>query len=259
MINILRTKQVRAAQKGIPTGLVYKQNEKTLAKVGVDKLETMLRLRDWSDTAEYKVNRREYDALKLAQDFQATGTVSAKDTNLHDDSVPAANKVDRRQVEKGNLVNVIIQALEKRLGKISGDKVIKSLSGPETSATAMATDVLIQELLDIAENASSTSSSSPTTVTSSSTGIGCIGPTSDAADNEDIPIDILLARQKRIADARRFLQSDADGSTVQPQRQRFAQTADPIADVLFGKDGIGQASTDDDELFSDGMDPRSFF
>ena len=44
MINILRTTQVRAAQKGIPTGLVYKQNEKTLSNVGVDTLETCLRL-----------------------------------------------------------------------------------------------------------------------------------------------------------------------------------------------------------------------
>jgi hypothetical protein len=30
MINILRTPQVRAAQKGIPTGLVYKQNEEVI-------------------------------------------------------------------------------------------------------------------------------------------------------------------------------------------------------------------------------------
>ena len=35
MINLLRTPQVRAAQRAIPTGAVYAQNEKTLASVGV--------------------------------------------------------------------------------------------------------------------------------------------------------------------------------------------------------------------------------
>jgi hypothetical protein len=116
MINLLRTSQVRAAQKGIPTGLVYKQNEKTLSGIGTDRLETMLRLRDWSDTAEHRVNRREVDALKIAQDYQSTGTVSARDTSLQYDSTPAVNKMDQRQVE-GNLVNVLRQALEKRLGR----------------------------------------------------------------------------------------------------------------------------------------------
>lgn len=148
MINLLRTTQVRAAQKGIPTGLVYKQNEKTLGNIGVDKLETMLRLRDWSDTAEYKVNREEIDALKIAQDVQATGKVSEEATSLQYDSIPAANKVDRQQVEQGDLINVLVQALEKRLGK-SGEAGVFSLTGPETSATAMATDVLIQALFDI--------------------------------------------------------------------------------------------------------------
>jgi hypothetical protein len=39
MINILRTNQVRAAQKGIPTGAVYKQNEENLNAVGSATLE----------------------------------------------------------------------------------------------------------------------------------------------------------------------------------------------------------------------------
>eukprot|EP00188_Purpureofilum_apyrenoidigerum_P003844 Plantae.Rhodophyta-Purpureofilum_apyrenoidigerum.ctg4140.p1 GENE.Plantae.Rhodophyta-Purpureofilum_apyrenoidigerum.ctg4140~~Plantae.Rhodophyta-Purpureofilum_apyrenoidigerum.ctg4140.p1 ORF type:complete len:417 (-),score=57.77 Plantae.Rhodophyta-Purpureofilum_apyrenoidigerum.ctg4140:116-1366(-) len=47
MINILRTTQVRAAQKVIPTGLVYKQNEEALKEVGSDALEDMLQQRDW--------------------------------------------------------------------------------------------------------------------------------------------------------------------------------------------------------------------
>jgi hypothetical protein len=48
MINLLRTPQVRAAQKGIPTGSVYDVNEKNMVSVGADKLEKMLRAKDWS-------------------------------------------------------------------------------------------------------------------------------------------------------------------------------------------------------------------
>lgn len=143
MINLLRTQQVRSAQKGIPTGLVYQQNEKTLASIGVEKLETMLRLRDWSEVAHVKVNRREMEALKIAQDFQQTGAVSPKDMTFANDATPAANKVDSSQIEQGNLINVIKQALEKRLG-MNGD--VTPLSGPETSATIMASDFLLQEL-----------------------------------------------------------------------------------------------------------------
>jgi hypothetical protein len=262
MINILRTKQVRAAQKGIPTGLVYKQNEKTLSKVGVDKLETMLRLRDWTDTADYKVNRREYDALKIAQDYQTTGTVDTKDTNLYDDSTPAANKVNRQQVEQGNLVNVIIQALEKRLGKSKNSATISPLSGPETSATAMATDVLIQELLDIAEKKSSSSSSATTlsssTTTTTTTATQNKNVNNNNDDEEEIPIDIILARQKRLEDARRAILGDNEPNTQQRQQQ-FGQTVDPMTDAMFGTGGITKQASVDDELFSEGMDPRSFY
>ena len=150
MINILRTNQVRAAQKGIPTGLVYKQNEKTLSSVGVDQLETMLRLRDWSEIADVKVDRKEMEALRVAREFQETGVVSAKDTSLVHDATPAANKVDEKQIEQGNLVNVITQAIEKRVGKDTGSA--SRLSGPETSAAVMATDFLIAELNRIASS-----------------------------------------------------------------------------------------------------------
>eukprot|EP00957_Ditylum_brightwellii_P115088 8777334-Ditylum_brightwellii.AAC.1 len=54
MINLIRTNQVRAAQKGIPTGLVYTQNEKTLSGIGTKTLEKMLRLRDWEDIKDIK-------------------------------------------------------------------------------------------------------------------------------------------------------------------------------------------------------------
>jgi hypothetical protein len=144
MINILRTNQVRAAQRGIPTGLVYKQNEKTLAGVGVEKLETCLRLRDWGEIADVKVDRKEMEALRVAKDYQETGVLKKEDTELSSDSTPAVNKVDAKQVEQGNLVNVITQALEKRLGKQDGS--IVKLTGPETSAAIMASDFLLAEL-----------------------------------------------------------------------------------------------------------------
>jgi len=161
MINILRTNQVRAAQKGIPTGLVYKQNEKTLSSVGVDKLETMLRLRDWSDIADVKVDRREMEALRVAQDFQKTGVIKNDDKSFANDATPAANKVDETQVEQGDLVNVIIEALGKRLGRpstaLSSGTTITRLSGPETSATIMASDFLLAELRRICDDSDNVS------------------------------------------------------------------------------------------------------
>ena len=39
MINLLRTSQVRAAQKGVATGLVYHQNEEKLNKIGSARLQ----------------------------------------------------------------------------------------------------------------------------------------------------------------------------------------------------------------------------
>lgn len=221
MINILRTNQVRAAQKGIPTGLVYKQNEKTLAQVGVDKLETMLRLRDWSPIADMKVNRRESDALKMAQDFQAKGKVDTSSIKLEHDATPAANKVDRKQVEQGDLVKVLMQALEKRLGKADG--VVQRLSGPETSATAMAADFLLQELDRIIETA-------PPEVSLSQE------ETNDS-------------RAARIAAAKRALMEDLMGDNQ--------STAGPdMSDVLFGKGGISEKSG---ENFNKGLDPDTFY
>ena len=148
MVNLLRTNQVRAAQKGIPTGLVYKQNEKTLSGIGTDKLETMLRLRDWDEIADVKVDRREMEALRIAEDYQSTGVLQIDDTSFDTDATPAANKVDRKQVEQGDLVNVVLEALGKRLGKADGK--VTRLSGPETSATIMASDFLLQELDKVA-------------------------------------------------------------------------------------------------------------
>lgn len=153
MINLLRTTQVRAAQRGIPTGLVYTQNEKTLSSIGSASLEDMLRTRNWDPLADTKVNRREHDALALARDMQDVIQDNSTHNNAGGSSVDAlvqesvnkvdqnaaVNKVDRSQIDGGDLVNVLRQALEKRL---EGD----GLSGAETSATMMAGDFLIEEL-----------------------------------------------------------------------------------------------------------------
>jgi hypothetical protein len=105
----------------------------------------MLRKRDWGDIADVKVDRQDMEALRVAKDFQQTGVVKSKDLSFEGDATPAANKVDSRQVEEGNLINVIKQALEKRLG-LSEDGTVTRLSGPETSATIMASDFLLAEL-----------------------------------------------------------------------------------------------------------------
>lgn len=150
MINILRTPQVRKAQRGIPTGLVYQQNEKTLGKVGTESLEMMLRLRNWDAIADVKINRRDMEALRIAQDYQSTGEVKAEDQTVIHDSTPAANKIDDEQAGESNLVNVLKTALEKRLG-IESDGLVAALNGPETSATVMASDFLLKTLNAIAK------------------------------------------------------------------------------------------------------------
>jgi hypothetical protein len=221
MINLLRTTQVRTAQKGIPTGLVYKQNEKTLTSIGVDKLETMLRMRDWDDISDLKVNRREIDALKIAQDFQATGDVKREDISLEYDATPAANKIDKRQVEEGNLVRVAIQALEKRLG-VDGP-AIQALSGPETSATAMAVDFLLQRLATVEETAyNQQTASQPVVIVSDQDG------GQSYAERQ---------RQQRIAEARAALLADLSGEEE--------EKGPDLSDVLLGKAGIPMSSKED--------------
>mmetsp|Transcript_29008 Transcript_29008/g.92764 ORF Transcript_29008/g.92764 Transcript_29008/m.92764 type:complete len:407 (+) Transcript_29008:655-1875(+) len=59
MINILRTPQVRAAQRVIPTGAVYVQNQRTLGQVGTEKLQDMLEGADWEGLEGNKVDRRQ--------------------------------------------------------------------------------------------------------------------------------------------------------------------------------------------------------
>ena len=141
MINILRTKQVRTAQRGIPTGLVYQQNEKTLNSIGSTQLEQMLRERDWKQLEDVTVNRRDYEALRVAQDLQSGTSLKENENDILFDPTPAVNKgMDVDSAQNANMVNVVLQALEKRME--SG----RPLSGPETSVTVMAADFLIQAL-----------------------------------------------------------------------------------------------------------------
>lgn len=211
MINILRTSQVRTAQKGIPTGLVYQQNEKTLSKVGTKTLEKMLRLRDWTEIAEVKVDRKDMEALRVAQDLQTTGAVTAQDTSVVYDSTPAANKIDRKQIEGGNIINVVLQALEKRL--LGADGAPQQLTGAETSAAMMASDFLLEHL-DYIENNPSRNTDN-------------INPMARAYfDVED----------------------EFDQSKV---------TNEDESEVLFGAKGITRSN--DDDPYSAGMDPRSFY
>lgn len=259
MINILRTNQVRKAQKGIPTGLVYKQNEKTLGQVGAHDLEVMLRLRDWEKLGEFTVNRREFDALKIARDFQEKGTIAEKDMSLAHDATPAANKVDREQVEQGNLVNVLKQALEKRLGKGEENARVQSLSGPETSATAMATEFLMQELSEWLKREASGTATEAKAVT------GKASPTFsgdttvqedrfvDAEPVDDIPepeavdpraADAEARRRQRYEEARRALLQDITGAEEAPDTGR----GDEMTDVLFGRAGMKSRSDEDDDM-----------
>ena len=79
MINILRTPQVRAAQKGLPTGLVYKQNEETLRTVGAPLLEEMLRTRDWAAMDGNRVDRTKIEVLKLARGMMEASAAPTDD------------------------------------------------------------------------------------------------------------------------------------------------------------------------------------
>ena len=240
MINILRTKQVRTAQRGIPTGLVYKQNEKTLNQISVDQLETMLRLRDWDALEDQKVNRKEMDALKIAQDFQETGAVPEKDMNLANDAIPVANRVvDRKQVEKGDLIKVLKQALEKRLTGSEASHGPPRLTGPETSVASMATEYLLQELDQIASSIETSASVATVEAVAS-----------DKAEEkpffaaQSTPPELDAARKAHLQKARQMLMDDLVG---EEQSSEMNDRGSEMTDVLFGRSGVKARSDDDDD------------
>ena len=74
MINLLRTKQVRNAQKGVPTGIVYKQNEERLNAVGAAELGRMLYQRNWEGLPVHssaKLWKKVQDATGISLDDPA--------------------------------------------------------------------------------------------------------------------------------------------------------------------------------------------
>jgi len=68
MINLLRTPQVRAAQKGVPTGSVYEINEMNLHDVGVRQLQGMLDARDWEALHERKYHKHNSETWDLPKE-----------------------------------------------------------------------------------------------------------------------------------------------------------------------------------------------
>lgn len=64
MINLLRTPQVRAAQKGVPTGSVYTTNEGNLASVGPTELQDMLERRDWGSIYDGQFTKHNVDVIR---------------------------------------------------------------------------------------------------------------------------------------------------------------------------------------------------
>ncbi|GMI00828.1 hypothetical protein TrLO_g13555 [Triparma laevis f. longispina] len=121
MINILRTSQVRRGQRGIPTGLVYRQNEKILNKVGDKELEEMLRTRNWDGLDGLTVDRSEYEALAIAKGLQedVTKGVDPDDATSEVDYGSELRERDqsektKAEIEGGDLANVLLQAIEIR-------------------------------------------------------------------------------------------------------------------------------------------------
>jgi hypothetical protein len=86
-------------------------------------------------------------------------------------------------------------------------------------------------------------------------------PAPDAATGTGgVPDEVARARQARIDEARRWLLDDVSGAGQGgPQQPAAPRGGDPMQDVLFGRGGIPQRRNEEDELFSEGMNPDSFY
>lgn len=78
----------------------------------------------------YIVSRKMPGPLYSSRDLQET---------------PKNKNIDRKNIDGGDMLNVVLQAMEKRVK-------FGMLSGPETSATMMATDFLLKELDQISSS-----------------------------------------------------------------------------------------------------------
>jgi len=162
------------------------------------------------------------EALRVAQDFQQTGTLASEDTSFAYDSTPAANKVDRSQIKGGNMVNVLKDALGKRLGKTTTGGVPTQLSGPETSATVMASDFLLEELDRIAQ------------------------------ESEEILSEAFAtSKEMRMSEAGKASLQDLQGNSNDEDLDE--------SDVMFGRKGIAEGKKDDEEGSSGGSKYGKFF
>ncbi len=99
MVNILRTPQVRAAQKGIPTGQVYIQNEQRLNEVGAGRLEEMLFNRDWEGLPSHahKAKKTREKAERIMRKVRS-GKVKLEDIDEN-----SFNDVDDEDDDEGDI------------------------------------------------------------------------------------------------------------------------------------------------------------
>jgi len=121
MVNVLRTEQVRRGQRGIPTGLVYKQNARTLGGLGEGELRRMVVERDWGGVEDVKVDRMDHDVLRKVE----------KKDDIH--------VGDMRTLMDSDMVKVIREGLEKRV------RTGKPLSQTEAAVTLTAINLVLGE------------------------------------------------------------------------------------------------------------------
>ncbi|CAM9211464.1 unnamed protein product [Heterosigma akashiwo] len=145
MINILRTDQVRTGQKGIPTGLVYTQNEKTLAEIGVSRLQTMLDSCDWSGLEGTAVDRKAIPYFETARQVteewnQRFGIESAPTPPVVAAANPPAPSTEGKCPMDGNPEDKMAMLLQLQ------ERVAKGGSPEEMERTMAAIDALLADM-----------------------------------------------------------------------------------------------------------------
>jgi len=99
MINLLRTSQVRSAQKGVPTGQVYQQNEERLAAVGAGCLQDMLFSRNWTQLPSHFSQIKSDTQLALANKQIVLNLDNPLLTSLSDGSCPFSHAANMPAVK----------------------------------------------------------------------------------------------------------------------------------------------------------------
>jgi hypothetical protein len=128
--------------------------------------------------------------------------------------------------------------------------------GSGTSATAMAADVMIDELEALIAQGRSAAMATPV-ATAAAPADPVYAALSNDDDDDDTPGEIARARQARIDAAKQFLMDDISGANSGDDRQAPGRH-DPMQDVMFGRGGIG-GRNDEEDMYPEGMDPDSFF